>query len=120
MTTADQDPLLGGSCQALPPAVVDKYFFANRNTNLFEYQTAMIICGRCAVLGACLTDAIQSIPQTEGVRAGHGSYNLQRLHTAYLAGADVNQLVARRLRFGSKPRPTENHWDQLPDAELIG
>lgn len=98
MSRVESADLRRGSCIDLPPAVVDKYFMANANTERFQVATARAICGRCAVQAACLMDSIKVPWPSGGVRGGESASAIQDLHRRYEAGEDLDLLTIEALR----------------------
>lgn len=97
-TEQDVDPLMGGTCTTMSPEFIDKTFFAVKTEDLFRYNLAVDLCARCCVKAACLEDAIASPNPVFGVRAGQDHHTLQLLHTEFLAGTPVQQLVDRTMQ----------------------
>lgn len=83
-----------GACTDLHPAVADKYFTANRNTDLFSFLTAKAICGHCVVQAECIVDAITH-ESPVGVRGGESTISLERMRAQYVRGVPASELVAR-------------------------
>jgi hypothetical protein len=93
----DHDPLREAACAKLPPQIMEKYFFANGRTQPFEYATAKVICQRCIVRDICLEETIIGQRGKIGIRAGLGMVAIDALHSEYLAGTPVLDLVDRVL-----------------------
>jgi hypothetical protein len=119
--------LRGAACIELPLQVVDKYFSANPQTNLFEHLTARTICRRCVAQVACLEDAIGSPAIFAGsadlVRGGEAGTTIRALRRKhFLGGVAVSELVDQVLEQQANP-PAVGNFKHLrrgnfPDAVL--
>jgi hypothetical protein len=123
MNRPDNPRPLRPGCLDLPPAVADKYFMANANTERFQVETAKAICGRCAVQATCLADAIKLPWPSGGTRGGETGNAIWDLHQRYEAGEDLDLLTIEALRKQEPLRGQHGHESlragRFPDAELM-
>lgn len=113
-----------GVCWDMPPAIVDKYFLADLQTEPFQYLTARTICGRCAVRASCLVEAIQAPAAAHGVRGGESASSIRVMHGRYVAGeATVEALATAALLRQTRKRgvsgSTRLRSGRFPNVPLI-
>lgn len=101
--------LRGAACAELPPEVADRYMRASLATAPFAHYTGRMICTRCPVRLACLTQAIaepttgDALAPSAGIRGGEPAYRVAEL-----------AFRARRERVPAATLAREALGQQLP------
>lgn len=102
------NPLEGANCADLPGFVVEKYFHCNSAHEPLKRMVALAICGNCAVLEACRSQALNAPAAPErGVIAGMPAGQMQAARAWRRYEQGQLDLPPRR------PRP---EWLPMTDA----